>query len=207
MTAKFEMTEMQSLEDLIEHGIPLYVEDSILKKKIFKTRFPEIYDDIIANNRVWKNSSDMLKQLHDQNAVFGYQIELESLKRANCDFTYRTIDILGSRAAGFALSKNHPLTSDISAAILRYQANGFIADTMERYKGKRCPCTKAKGSLPRTDVRKMKGLLMVTVILAALSAIFIFFDKLPWCREGCIVKAMKRKCLSCDRNGVNMAAQ
>ena len=88
---------------------------------------------------------------------------------------------------GFAMTKNHPFIPKISKLITEYLANGTFTEIYERHVNDKCPSTKSWSTLPRADLTKMKGLLLVTLGFAIFGSGVILFESV------CPPKRRKKK--------------
>ena len=169
--------------DLRRNGVPIYIhKDDFFTNRIFKTRFPKIYEDIEANGWFWESKSDVFRHLEEGNAVYARSDTIEMASRLNCSLRARVVAHIASRQQGFAMRKGHPLLRNISRQIIKYQAEGKIEDIVNRYSEAECSSNGPRRSLPQANLIEMRGLLVVTAMMAVLGVSVVFLGKLRKCK-------------------------
>ena len=157
----------ESIEELRQDDIPIFIARSHYDRQIFETRFDQVYRDIVANDWFYSDHSDILSHLKKGEAVYAMTDDLEQIERENCDLGMRRLDYtMSSRLAGFVMRKDHPFLASISRQIIKYLADGRILNITEKYAEAKCPHKKEWSLLPRADLPQMTGLLVVTAVMA-----------------------------------------
>ena len=75
------------------------------------------------------------------------------------------------------MKKDHPLFRNISKQILHYMTDGNITSITEKHTKKPCPSSQSWNKLPKADLRKMRGLVLITVAFAGLGLCVIACEK------------------------------
>ena len=164
LTAKIPTTEFESIEDLSQQSIPLYIRQDKHDMHFFNMVHSDEFKKIIEFKQFWHKTPEISDHLQKGRAVFASQRSLDIIKKQNCSQTFRTFGQTGVSQKAFALRKNHPLLPNISRKILQYSSRGIITEIINRYKPQ-CSPTAKNSILPRSSLRNMKGLLAVTTSL------------------------------------------
>ena len=159
LTTTLSTHDYDSIDDLRHHGIPLYIKDSYFSRRLFKTRFKKVYEEIETNKWFWEKDDDILRHLEANHAVFAKIDAIQRVLKKHCNLTVKTLEPMGLRQTGFAMRKDHPMMENVSRQIIKYLADGSIMDIIADYAEAKCPAKKPWNALPRADLPKMKGLL------------------------------------------------
>ena len=171
LTATFSAQRYDSPEALHRAGKPLYIKDDYFSRRIFATRFPAVYEDIVALHRFWRDDVEILTHLELGHAIYAKVDAIERAKAQNCSLNVKMLNHFGTRRTGFAMRRDHPWLDRISGKIVEYLADGHIMDIFENYTQAQ-KCAKPAGSkVPRADLAQMRGLLVVTGIMAVVGVV------------------------------------
>ena len=143
-------------------------------------RFPELTKEVLANNWVWKEKEEILSILDKGHAVVGSKRIIDDIRRGNCSLKIREIEQLRIHPEGFAMKKNHPLFRNISKQILHYMTDGNITAIIEKHMKKLCPSSQSWDKLPKADMSKMRGLVLMALTCAGLGCCVIIYETLEW---------------------------